>query len=182
MFDTQRGLTDRQGAHTRCHCAHSKAIDRYHSRKAHKQYIWPRRMAINEHQLMDSSIGEGLCGDAHALFALHQARRCFSRAKRRRRSMPTDGIKPCSVSEVRSGIAHNVLQAFAAARRLHAANCADGVLLCEFKEQGSRERLTRSMSFRERKRASPRRGRFLLSVRQRPAAGWRAACSFAQNV
>ena len=59
MFDTQHDLTDRQGAQTRCHCAHSKAIDRYHSREAHKQYIWPRRMAINEHQLMDSSIGEG---------------------------------------------------------------------------------------------------------------------------
>ena len=54
-FDTQRDLTARQGAHTRYPCTHSKAIGRYHSREAHKRYLWPRDMAINEHQLAESS-------------------------------------------------------------------------------------------------------------------------------
>ena len=27
----------------------------YHSREAHKRYLWPRGMAINEHQLTESS-------------------------------------------------------------------------------------------------------------------------------
>jgi len=36
IFDTQRDLTDRQGAHTRCPCTHSKAIGHYYSREARK--------------------------------------------------------------------------------------------------------------------------------------------------
>ena len=33
---TQHDLTDRQGAHTRCPCTHSKAIGHYYSREARK--------------------------------------------------------------------------------------------------------------------------------------------------
>ena len=54
-FDTQRDLTARQGVHTRCPCTYSKAIGQYYSREAHKRYLWPRDMAINEHQLVESS-------------------------------------------------------------------------------------------------------------------------------
>ena len=48
-FDTQRDLTARQGAHTRCHCTQSKVTCRYHSREAQRRYLWPRDMAVNEH-------------------------------------------------------------------------------------------------------------------------------------
>ena len=69
-FDTQRDLTARQRAHTHCPCTHGKGIRPYYSREAHKPYLWPRGMAINDHQLTESSIGEGLRGGAHALFVL----------------------------------------------------------------------------------------------------------------
>ena len=69
-FDTQRDLTARQRAHTHCPCTHGKGIRPYYSREAHKPYLWPRGMAINEHQLTESSIGEGLRVGAHALFVL----------------------------------------------------------------------------------------------------------------
>ena len=61
-FDTQRDLTARQRAHTRCPCTHGKVIGPYHSHEAHKRQIWPRGMAMNEHELTESSIGEGLRG------------------------------------------------------------------------------------------------------------------------
>ena len=69
-FDTQRDLTARQRAHTRCPCTHGKVIGPYHSHEAHKRQIWPRGMAMNEHELTESSIGEGLRSGAHALFVL----------------------------------------------------------------------------------------------------------------
>ena len=55
IIDTQRDLTACQGVHTRCPCTYSKVIGRYHSCEAHKGYLWPRDMAINEHQLVESS-------------------------------------------------------------------------------------------------------------------------------
>ena len=70
IFDTQRDLTARQAAHNCCPCTHGKDIRPCHSREAHKPYLWPRGMAINDHQLTESSIGEGLRGGAHALFVL----------------------------------------------------------------------------------------------------------------
>ena len=69
-FDIQRDLTAHQDVRTRCPCTHSKAIGHYYSREAHKPYLWPRDMAINEHQLVERRIGEALCGEAHALLAL----------------------------------------------------------------------------------------------------------------
>ena len=57
ISDTHRDLTARQGAHNCCPCTHGKDIDPYHSCEAHKPYLWPRGMAINEHQLAESSIG-----------------------------------------------------------------------------------------------------------------------------
>ena len=69
-FDTQRDLTARQGAHTRCHCTQGKALGQYHSREAHRRYLSPRDMAINEHQLAESSIADSLRAGAHALFVL----------------------------------------------------------------------------------------------------------------
>ena len=69
-FDTQRDLTARQRAHTHCPCTHGKGIRPYYSREAHKPYLWPRGMAINDHQLTESSTGEGLRSGAHALFVL----------------------------------------------------------------------------------------------------------------
>ena len=69
-FDTQRDLTARQGAHTHCPCTHGKSMGPYHSREAHKRDLFPHGMAINEHQLAESSIGEGLRGGTHALFVL----------------------------------------------------------------------------------------------------------------
>ena len=74
-------------------------------------------MCINEHQLAESSIGEGLCGGTHALFVLHYARCCFSRAQRRRRPMPSDDIQLYSATGARPGIARKVCRAFPAARR-----------------------------------------------------------------
>ena len=70
IFDTQRDLTARQDVHTRCPCTHSTTIGRYHSCEAHKPCLWPRDMAINEHQLAESSIDAALCAGAHALSAL----------------------------------------------------------------------------------------------------------------
>ena len=70
ILDTQRDLTARQDFYTRCPFTHSTTIGRYHSCEAHKGYLWPRDMAINEHQLVESSIGEALCGEAHALSVL----------------------------------------------------------------------------------------------------------------
>ena len=55
IIDTQRDLMARHGVHIRYPCTHSKAIGRYHSHEAHKRYLWPRDMAINEHQLAESS-------------------------------------------------------------------------------------------------------------------------------
>ena len=69
-FDTQRDLTARQGAHTHCPCTQGKVLGRYHSREAHRRYICPRGMAINEHQLAESSIAEGLRSGDHALSVL----------------------------------------------------------------------------------------------------------------
>ena len=37
--DTQRGLTDRQGTHTRCHCTQGKVLGWYCSREAHKRFL-----------------------------------------------------------------------------------------------------------------------------------------------
>ena len=54
-LDTQHDLTAHKSAYTRCPCTHSKEIGPYHSREAHKRYLWPRDMAINEHQLVESS-------------------------------------------------------------------------------------------------------------------------------
>ena len=54
-LDTQRDLTAHKGAYTRCPCTHSNGIGPYHSREAHKRYLWPRDMAVNEHQLSESS-------------------------------------------------------------------------------------------------------------------------------
>ena len=34
-------------------------LGHYYSHEAHKLYLWPRDMAINEHQLAESSIGCG---------------------------------------------------------------------------------------------------------------------------
>ena len=68
--DTQRDLTDRQGAHTHYHCTQGKVLGRYYSREAHRRYLSLRDMAINEHQLAESSIGHGLRGGAHALSVL----------------------------------------------------------------------------------------------------------------
>ena len=70
IFDTQRDFRARQDVHTRYLCTHSKAKGHYHSREAYKPYLWPRGMAINDHQLTESSIGEGLRSGAHALFVL----------------------------------------------------------------------------------------------------------------
>ena len=67
---TQHDLTDRQGAHTRCHCTQGMVLGHYYSHEAHKPYLWPRDMAINEHQLAESSIDAALCAGAHALSAL----------------------------------------------------------------------------------------------------------------
>ena len=69
-FDSQRDLTARQGAHNCCPCTHGKGMGPYHSREPHKRYLFAHGMAINEHQLAESSIGEGLRGGAHALFVL----------------------------------------------------------------------------------------------------------------
>ena len=66
----QHDLTDREGAHTRCHCTQGEVLGRYYSREAHKTYLWPCDMAINEHQLAESSIDAALCAGAHALSAL----------------------------------------------------------------------------------------------------------------
>ena len=70
IFDTQRGLTARQDVYTCCPCTYIKGIGPYHSREAHKPYLWPRDMAIDEHQLVESSIDAALCGGAHALSVL----------------------------------------------------------------------------------------------------------------
>ena len=70
IIDTQRDLTARQGVHTRCPCTYSKVIGRYHSCEAHKGYLWPRDMAINEHQLVERRIGEALCVGFHAMSVL----------------------------------------------------------------------------------------------------------------
>ena len=56
----QHDLTDREGAHTRCHCTQGEVLGRYYSREAHKTYLWPCDMAINEHQLAESSIDAAL--------------------------------------------------------------------------------------------------------------------------
>ena len=69
-FDRQRDLTARQDVHTRCPCTASKVIGPYHTCEAHKRYLWPRDMAINEHQLAERRIGAALCAGAHALSAL----------------------------------------------------------------------------------------------------------------
>ena len=69
-FDRQRDLTARQDVNTRCPCTPSDAIGPYHSCEAHKRYLWPRDMAINEHQLAERRIGEALCGDDLAWSAL----------------------------------------------------------------------------------------------------------------
>ena len=69
-FDTQRDLTAHQDVYTCCPCTYIKGIGPYHSREAHKPYLWPRDMAINEHQLVESSIDAALCGGAHALSVL----------------------------------------------------------------------------------------------------------------
>ena len=69
-FDTQRDLTARQDVYTCCPCTYIKGIGPYHSREAHKPYLWPRDMAIYEHQLVESSIDAALCGGAHALSVL----------------------------------------------------------------------------------------------------------------
>ena len=45
-------------------------LGQYDSHEAHKPYLWPRDMAINEHQLAESSIDAALCAGAHALSAL----------------------------------------------------------------------------------------------------------------
>ena len=66
----QRDLTDRQGAHTRCYCTQGTVLGRYYSREAQKPYPWPCDMAINEHQLAESSIDAAPCAGAHALSAL----------------------------------------------------------------------------------------------------------------
>ena len=66
----QHDLADREGAHTRCHCTQGEVLGRYYSREAHKPYLWPRDMAINEHQLAESSTDAALCAGAHALSAL----------------------------------------------------------------------------------------------------------------
>ena len=68
--DTQRDLTDRQGAHTHYHCTQGKVLGRYYSREAYRRYLSPRDMAINEHQLAESSIADSLRAGAHALFVL----------------------------------------------------------------------------------------------------------------
>ena len=66
-FYTQRNLRARQGVYTRCPCTRSNVLGQYHSCEAHKRYLWPRDIAINEHQIAKSSIREALCVGPHAL-------------------------------------------------------------------------------------------------------------------
>ena len=54
-FDRQRDLTARKDVHTRCPCTYGKLMGPYHSHEAHKRYLLPRDMAINDHQLTESS-------------------------------------------------------------------------------------------------------------------------------
>ena len=78
----QHDLTDREGAHTRCHCTQGEVLGQYYSREAHKTYLWPCDMAINEHQLAETERAASMRlyrAGAHALSALlYRIRRLFT--------------------------------------------------------------------------------------------------------
>ena len=128
IIDTQRDLTARQGVHTRCPCTYSKVIGRYHSCEAHKGYLWPRDMAINEHQLVESSIGEKLYALAFMLCPCSSRRAAASPA--RRGGGTRCHLTMCS-SEARAELILAWLAKCSELFLLHAANCVDGVQSCE---------------------------------------------------
>ena len=70
ISDTHRDLTARQGAHTPCHCTHSKATSMHDSHEAHKRCTLPHNMPINEQCPPRSIVPQLPYGECHALSML----------------------------------------------------------------------------------------------------------------
>ena len=125
-FDTQRDLTARQAAHNCCPCTHGKGMGPYHSREPHMRYLFAHGMAINEHQLAESSIGEGLYAVVLMLCS------CFSRRSAAAAAL-RGGVCRCplmiSSFAARAGLVLALLARRAELFLLHAANCVEEHLL-----------------------------------------------------